>query len=81
MQGIGYRMWVQRTGFELGLRGAVRNRRDGSVELRVVGEAAAIGRFERWLSEGPYGARVTRVERTESILPVPDSGFSIEATV
>jgi acylphosphatase len=78
VQGVGFRFWTQRAGAELGLRGAVRNLRDGAVEVHVSGAADAIAKFERRLGRGPSGARVERVERIDSSLPIPPSGFSIE---
>jgi acylphosphatase len=78
VQGVGFRFWTQRVGAELGLSGAVRNLRDGAVEVHVSGPADAIAKLERRLARGPSGARVERVERIASSLPIPPSGFSIE---
>jgi acylphosphatase len=78
VQGVGFRFWAQRVGSELGLRGAVRNLRDGGVEVHVLGASEAIASFERRLARGPAGARVERVERVASILPIPAAGFTIE---
>jgi acylphosphatase len=80
VQGVGFRMWVKRTGLELRLRGAVRNRKDGSVELNVAGAPDAVAALERRLSQGPAGARVTGVVRTPSRMPIPSEGFQIEHT-
>jgi acylphosphatase len=78
VQGVGFRFWTQRVGAELGLRGAVRNLRDGAVEVHVSGPGDAIANLERRLARGPSGALVERVERITSSLPIPPSGFSIE---
>lgn len=78
VQGVGFRFWAQRAGVELGLRGSVRNARDGSVELHVSGPRAAVTSFENRLRRGPAAARVERVERVESTLPIPTHGFVIE---
>ena len=80
VQGVGYRMWARRVAIELGLRGAVRNRYDGTVEVNVEGPSASVALMERRLSHGPRGAYVTGVERDESDLPIPESGFDIEAS-
>ena len=80
VQGVGFRMWARSTGTQLGLRGSVRNLKDGSVELNVAGPAEAVAKLERRLSQGPPGARVTGVVRFASRMPVPDSGFKIEHT-
>ena len=78
VQGVGFRWWTQRKGLELGLRGVVANRSDGSVEAHVRGSADAIASFERSLVRGPSGARVRSVERISSDLQIPLSGFCIE---
>ena len=80
VQGVGFRMWVKRTGLELRLRGSVRNRRDGSVELHVAGASESVASLERRLSQGPPGARVTGVVRTPSRMPIPNDGFQVEHT-
>lgn len=78
VQGVGYRVWTQRTGTLLGLRGAVRNVRDGSVEVHVAGAAEAIAALEQQLSQGPPGARVDRVVRVASTMSIPSFGFGIQ---
>jgi acylphosphatase len=42
VQGVGYRLWMQRTGIERGLRGWVRNRRDGAVEAVIEGSETEV---------------------------------------
>jgi acylphosphatase len=80
VQGVGFRMWVRSTGTQLGLRGSVRNLKDGSIELNVAGPSEAVAALERRLSQGPPGAKVTGVVRTPSRMPIPDAGFKIEHT-
>ena len=77
VQGVGFRWWTRRKGFELGLRGAVANLRDGSVEAHVAGAPEAILAFERALAQGPSGARVSSVERVTSRLTIPIAGFEV----
>jgi acylphosphatase len=65
VQGVGYRAWVQSTALERGLEGWVRNRRDGSVEAVLSGQAAIVAQFVDACRHGPPGARVDSVdERT-----------------
>ncbi len=49
-------------GLPLGLRGWVRNRRDGTVEAVAAGDAAAVQALAGWARQGPPAAQVTRVE-------------------
>ena len=42
VQGVSYRAWTEDAAAELGLRGWVRNRRDGSVEAVFSGSDAAV---------------------------------------
>jgi acylphosphatase len=61
VQGVGYRFWAMRTAARLGLRGWVRNRLDGSVELLVTGDPDAVAAMIEACRDGPPGARVTDV--------------------
>lgn len=65
VQGVGFRWFVLRAAERLGLRGLVRNLRDGAVEVIAVGTPEALAALERALGEGPRLARVARVERSE----------------
>jgi acylphosphatase len=62
VQGVGYRLWTQRTAVGLGLRGWVRNRRDGSVEAVFQGPDADVAAMIARCEEGPPGSAVTKVE-------------------
>src|SRR5437899_182444 len=61
VQGVGYRAWAIETAARLGLRGWVRNRRDGSVETLVIGDEDAVAAMVEACGEGPFAARVTEV--------------------
>ena len=65
VQGVGFRWWTRAQARRLGLRGTVRNREDGSVEIRAHGSDAQLADLRRILSEGPPGAYVTSVVETE----------------
>ncbi len=45
VQGVGFRYTVERTARELGIRGWVRNLRDGSVEVEAEAPKEALSRF------------------------------------
>ncbi|HEX2842477.1 acylphosphatase [Hyphomicrobium sp.] len=61
VQGVGYRMWTQRTAAGIGLSGWVRNRRDGSVEAVFQGADADVGLMIERCRSGPAGAAVSEV--------------------
>lgn len=65
VQGVGFRWWTRRCAQSYGLRGTVRNRPEGSVEVHVAGPAAALESFRAQLDAGPPGARV------DLVTPVP----------
>jgi acylphosphatase len=62
VQGVGYRDWLSAEALRLGVRGWVRNRRDGSVEAVVQGSPAAVDILITLARTGPPAADVTRVE-------------------
>jgi acylphosphatase len=70
VQGVGFRWFTARAAEQLGLRGWVRNRSDGAVELCIEGPTSALAALRAAVSQGPAGARVDRVEE----LPVMDEG-------
>lgn len=78
VQGVGYRQWFRRRAEALGLTGWVRNRADGTVEALVVGSREALESLARDAMNGPLGAKVDAVTRTEAEDPVPPLGPGIE---
>ena len=66
VQGVGYRMYMQRKARELGVAGWVRNRRDGGVEATVQGPPEAVEAMIAWARSGPPGAVVTDVRISET---------------
>ena len=63
VQGVYYRASMVEQAQREGLRGWVRNRRDGSVEAVLAGEAQAVERVIVWARRGPPQASVSSVER------------------
>jgi acylphosphatase len=64
VQQVGYRAFTLRHAADLGLRGTVANRPDGSVEVVVEGSENRVEQFLELLRRGPYHARVDAVEVT-----------------
>jgi acylphosphatase len=62
VQGVGFRYSLGREAAAHGVRGWVRNRRDGSVEAVLQGNPAAVDALIAWTRRGPPAARVDSVE-------------------
>ena len=62
VQGVAYRAFARQTASQYGLRGGVRNLRDGRVEVEVEGEKAKIEIFMQSLRTGPPMARVDHLD-------------------
>ncbi|MEZ4449495.1 MAG: acylphosphatase [Nannocystaceae bacterium] len=62
VQGVYYRASTREEALARGLRGFVRNRDDGGVELVAEGPRDAVLALLRWCEGGPPAARVDAVE-------------------
>jgi acylphosphatase len=67
VQGVWYRGWTVEMAMSRGVRGWVRNRRDGSVEALFIGKAGDVEAMIAACNEGPPMARVTNIERFGTI--------------
>ena len=77
VQGVGFRDFTRRTAQSLGVRGWVRNRGDGAVEVLVEGEDGQLDQLLDALGDGPSSARVEGVE-VEEIEPTGEfEGFAV----
>lgn len=78
MQGVWYRESMRQEAERLGITGWVRNRRDGSVEAMLQGEAPQVEALIAWAWQGPPAAEVTDIDIGEEHGEF--AGFEILAT-
>lgn len=62
VQGVFFREAMKDEARRLGVTGWVRNRKDGSVEALVQGEAGLVEAIIEWASRGPPAARVETLD-------------------
>lgn len=72
VQGVGFRYWTQIQGRRLGLRGSVRNRADGTVEVNCAGPPTAVDEMAQQLLRGPSGAHVSELEEVAPSAQLPE---------
>ncbi|XP_022745035.1 uncharacterized protein LOC111295687 isoform X3 [Durio zibethinus] len=80
VQGVFYRNWTIENATQLGLKGWVRNRRDGSVEALFSGSPESVQEMEQRCRRGPPAAMVTGLQ----VFPSnddPGTGFERKSTV
>lgn len=80
VQGVFYRNWTIENATQLGLKGWVRNRKDGSVEALFSGSVDAVQEMEQRCRRGPPDALVTGFQ----VFPSdddPGTGFHRKPTV
>ncbi len=61
VQGVGFRSYVKRKADQLGIRGYVKNRRDGSVEAVFEGDETNVAKLLILTLRGPPTARVEKL--------------------
>ncbi|KAH9314342.1 hypothetical protein KI387_022969 [Taxus chinensis] len=62
VQGVFYRKWTAENAQQLGLKGWVRNRRDGTVEAVISGDPKSVDDMLQRCKRGPPAAVVTGVD-------------------
>ena len=81
VQGVGYRASFEAQARALKLCGWVRNRRDGSVEAMVRGDAEALEQIIAWSRRGPSAAVVSAVTvGNADDASIPDGRFDVRPT-
>ena len=82
VQGVGFRAsLIQQTTQYSGVRGFVRNLRDGRVEAVLQGPQKAILELVAWCSKGPSQARVSHLQVIEEPLNEALPSFKAQETV
>jgi len=79
VQGVGFRFFVVREAERLGLCGYTCNLPDGSVEVVATGSEDRLAALEERLRQGPRGARVEAVQRTDLESAPAFAAFEIRA--
>ena len=79
VQGVGFRHAMTTQARLLGVRGWVRNRRDGSVEAMIAGDAAQVDAMLAWSRIGPAGGSVEKLIVESATGEFAD--FELRATV
>lgn len=80
VQQVFFRQSTRNKALELGLRGWVRNRKSGNVELVAEGDAGLIEDLVAWCHRGPEHARVERVDRWDYEPADLPEGFNVRPT-
>jgi acylphosphatase len=78
VQGVWFRESTRREAARLGVRGWVRNRREGTVEVVAEGPEDMVRKLAEWCHHGPPSARVTRVRETPEAFQGEFSSFEVE---
>lgn len=81
VQGVSYRDAMCDAARRASVAGWVRNRRDGTVEALVQGEADPVATIIAWCRRGPTAARVTGVDASEVPADERLAGFVIAPSV
>jgi acylphosphatase len=80
VQGVGFRYATVDAALRVGVRGWVRNTRDGRVEIIAEGSPEQVGELVDWCHRGPASARVTAVQCSETTSNEELHGFQVRPT-
>ncbi|PTX59981.1 acylphosphatase [Melghirimyces profundicolus] len=65
VQGVGFRHYTRKAALSIGVKGWVRNRPDGTVEIDAQGPASKMERFVEAVRKGSPASQVKRLETKE----------------
>ncbi len=77
VQGVGFRAHTRGIAQTHGLAGWANNCADGSVDILLVGDSAAIHEAKAAIIQGPRHARVERIQALEAPADAPTHDFTI----
>ena len=66
VQGVFFRATAKEMANKIGVKGWVKNTREGNVESIATGSTTQLAQYINWREEGPAGAKVSEVIRTET---------------
>lgn len=78
VQGVWFRESTRKQAERLGVRGWVRNRREGTVEVVAEGPEQSVRKLVEWCHQGPPSARVIRVLETPEAFQGEFASFEVE---
>jgi len=61
VQGVGFRYAARKVAYQFGIKGFVKNLKDGGVYIEAEGEEASIAEYIKWCHTGPFRADVQSV--------------------
>lgn len=68
VQGVSFRATTKAIADQMGVRGMIRNEKDGSVYMEAEGDDTSLEVFQEWCNEGPDRAKIENVEVTSGEL-------------
>jgi len=77
VQGVFFRYATQEEATRLGLKGWVKNRRDGQVEAVFEGDEATVEKMLKWCHQGPPHAVVNKIDVNREDYEGEFDGFNI----
>ncbi|MCX2481210.1 acylphosphatase [Pedobacter sp. MC2016-15] len=64
VQGVGFRYTTKVVADQMGVRGMIRNEKDGTVYIEAEGDDTLLEVFLEWCNEGPDRSKIENVEVT-----------------
>ena len=68
VQGVSFRATTKAIADQMGVRGMIKNEKDGSVYMEAEGDDTSLEVFQEWCNEGPDRAKIENVEVTSGEL-------------